>query len=724
MALIHRRLPVESLRGAHRAPGGRKPIPVALLATATLLLTSQASPQTSLQTPSQSAPQTASRTWLRVRAAGLHGRTVELGDFRRGATALLSGADPVTDGLWLPLPPGADPSALAITPPLDAPPAVDVVALPATLSDSWAVVPLPLGAWGVPSLEGVREIHISRGQRGRLRAGSIRELQERASRCPTVRKAPAAMAFPARVADFEAGPIEPLGNRFGFFAGRGAKVWGERVRDAASTRLAITANLDDAKSYGGFWLSLAPASWLDDPEAGADARGLASIAIRGRGIPRGIVKISDDKGAKNDASVVVGTLEGAADPDGTWLRVLPLPDSTLDLSKLRSLVIDLTKAGSGTLELEEIVVLGKAGSAPPVFVSAAGPAPEGSPKAGLWVWNTKELYAPGSEWRQRLLATIDRWKLTEVYLQLPHQEGDKSLGDWNDEPRSAALAGVIGELHRKGVKAHALDGAAWLALPESRDELLALARSVRDYNAAQPEEARFDAIHLDIEPYLLPTWGGRRRPELAASLVEGLTGTKKILGALPLWLDIPFWYDSTEETTVETGERAGCAKADLLRELFRISDGIGVMSYRTRADGADGLTSTALSELALGRELGKPVRLGIETIKLPLEEGWDAALAGPAATPGKAAVALPVQGPGGYSLFTTSATESELRWLKANGYRIVAAEPSDSAPPSKITFFGRTAEEIRAVVDESLELARRSGVPADGVAYHELRALP
>jgi hypothetical protein len=673
---------------------------------------------------SQPAPQPATRSWLRVRAEGLYGRRVELGDVHRGALALLAGVDPVADGLWLPLPPGTDRSALRIDPPLPSPPALDVVELPSALSDSWVLVPLPLAAWGVASLDEVASISIGRGQRGRFRASSFRGRNERASLCPPVRVAPTPIVLPARIADFEAGPLEPLRNRFGFFAGRGGTVVGERVRDGASSRLAITATLDAEKSYGGFWLQLAPATWLDDPEAGADARGLVAIAVRGHGTPRGVVKLSDVKASKREESVVVGTLDGAPDADGSWLRVLPVPEGKLDLSRLRSLLIDFSSARSGRLEVDEIVFLGRGQAAPPPFVSAQGAAPAGPPKAGLWVWTTNELLTPGSEWRPKLFATIARWQLSEVYLQLPHQDGDSGFGDWNDAPRSAALADLIRELHRDGVEAHALDGAAWLALPEGRGDLVALAESVRDYNASQPADARFDAIHLDVEPYLLPNWGGRRRPELAASLVESLTLVKQTVGpSIPLWLDIPFWYDSTEETTVEAGARPGCAKRDLLNDLFRVADGIGIMSYRTRADGADGLTSTALGELALGRDCAKPVRLGVETIKLPADEGWSATLSGPDAVEGKAAVAFPSGAPG-YVLFTPSITAAELRWLKSNKYKVAYGEPEDSAPPSKISFYGRSADEIRAVVMESLELARRSGVAADGVAYHELRTLP
>ena len=147
------------------------------------------------------------------------------------------------------------------------------------------------------------------------------------------------------------------------------------------------------------------------------------------------------------------------------------------------------------------------------------------------------------------------------------------------------------------------------------------------------------------------------------------------------------------------------------------------MSYRTRADGADGLTSIALGELSLARELKKPVRLGIETISLPVEEAWEAKLGGGEPAAGKAAAAIPPGG-SGYVLFTPSLTASELRWLRANRFRVLEAVPGDSAPPSKITFYGRTADDIRSVVIEALELARRSGTPADGVAYHELRTLP
>lgn len=669
------------------------------------------------------AAQNEARTWAHVRAAGLYGHTVQLEETRRGTTSLLLGVDPATDGLWLPLPAGVEASSLRIEPELPAEPDVSVVEVPAQLSSTWAIVPLPLSAWGITSLDGLSSIHISRGQHGNLRASSISETKEQESVCAPERRRPPAMTFPARVADFEAGPVEPLGNRFGFFAGRGATVNGVRVRDAASTRMSITANLDAAGSFGGFWLQLAPSAWLDDPEAGVDARGLASIAIRGRGEPRGVVKVSDVSSAKKDDSAVIGTLEGAADADGSWLRVLPVPAGKLDLSRLRSLVVDLTPVHGGRVDIDEIDFLGAGETAPPLFEPAAATTSPSNPRAGIWVWNTDELFAPDSEWRERLLDTITRWKLTEVYLQIPHADGDATLAVWSDAQRSAALADLIGVIHRAGVQVHALDGAAWLALPEERADLVALAASVHDYNAAHPAATRFDALHLDIEPYLLPAFGGRRRPELLSGLLDSLTTTKKTIGAMPLWLDIPFWYDSKDETTVETGPRAGCAKSDFLQSLFTIADGIGVMSYRTRADGADGLASIALGELAIARDRNKPVLLGIETIRLPVEEGWDAELAGGGARAGDAVAAIPPVQPA-YVLFSPSASASELRWLRKNRYRVLAAVPSDSALPSKITFYGRSADDIRGVVSEALELARRSGTPADGVAYHELRTMP
>jgi hypothetical protein len=103
----------------------------------------------------------------------------------------------------------------------------------------------------------------------------------------------------------------------------------------------------------------------------------------------------------------------------------------------------------------------------------------------------------------------------------------------------------------------------------------------------------FQALHLDVEPYLLPGWPA-----------TGLTGFLGLLDALrtenlPLEADVPFWYD-----TVPAGT------GTLADEVIARVDALTVMSYR---DTATGILDVAADVLDRAGRAAVPVRLGVET---------------------------------------------------------------------------------------------------------------
>ena len=74
-------------------------------------------------------------------------------------------------------------------------------------------------------------------------------------------------------------------------------------------------------------------------------------------------------------------------------------------------------------------------------------------------------------------------------------------------------------------------------------------------------------------------------------------------GDVPLEADIPFWFDEVPG-----------GRTTLDREVLRRVDGVAVMAYRNRADGAStGRSRSAPTRSRRGRALGKPVRIGQET---------------------------------------------------------------------------------------------------------------
>jgi hypothetical protein len=678
----------------------------AVLAVAALLSSASSSPSPA--------------AYVRVRSPDLYGRVVVVDGQRYGATRLLAGADPERDGLWVQLPPGRT-ATVSVEPALSRAAHVEHVAVPDGLRSGWSVVPLPLGGWGAASLDEVASFAVSKGRRG-PHAGSValRRTETSAVGCAP-RPSFAPPALPARVADFEGGPLEPLGNRFGFFSGRGGTSSGRRVRDEHGTRLVVSVDAP-AGSFGGLWLELGPPAALADPSAGIDYGALDAIVIRGRGAPKGAVRLSDVDAAARDKGVAVGTLGGAAERDGTWTRRLELGEIRVDRRRLRALSIDLTPGG-GRLEIDEIVFVGRGQSVPPPH-HPPGSRASGRVERGLWVWHTRELLEDDAEVR-RLLKQARSWSLSELYLQIPHADDD-GLADWATSARVSALAALVTRLHAAGLRVHALDGAPWLALPEARPDLLALAASVATYNAGRPPSGRFDALHLDIEPYLLPGFSGPGRSELLASLANTLPLVKEA-ARLPLWIDVPFWFDSADSrTTVERGPEAGCAKPRFLDAALRVVDGLGVMAYRTRADGADGIAAVALGELTLARRSGKDMRVGVETIRLRDEEAWHVDLeAASRPVGGRPAVAIPAPD-AGYVLFTTAydPRDGDTLLRARPGLRVLAANHEKGAASTKISFHGRPRAEMEQVVGEALELLGRAGHRAPGIAYHEARTLP
>ncbi|GAB3824979.1 hypothetical protein ACFPIJ_63935 [Dactylosporangium cerinum] len=109
----------------------------------------------------------------------------------------------------------------------------------------------------------------------------------------------------------------------------------------------------------------------------------------------------------------------------------------------------------------------------------------------------------------------------------------------------------------------------------------------------------FRGLHVDVEPYLLPSWD-----EQQAALVPMLLALLDELARVgpPVELDVPFWLP-----TVQVG---GENLADAV--LARV-DGVTVMSYRNTATGGNSMIGVADDLLQRAGKAAKPARLGAET---------------------------------------------------------------------------------------------------------------
>lgn len=109
----------------------------------------------------------------------------------------------------------------------------------------------------------------------------------------------------------------------------------------------------------------------------------------------------------------------------------------------------------------------------------------------------------------------------------------------------------------------------------------------------------FRGLHVDVEPYLLPSWD-EQRAALVPRLLQLLDELARV--GPPVELDVPFWLP-----TVQVG---GENLADAV--LARV-DGVTVMSYRNTATGGNSMLGVADDLLRRAGKAAKPARLGAET---------------------------------------------------------------------------------------------------------------
>ncbi len=232
-------------------------------------------------------------------------------------------------------------------------------------------------------------------------------------------------------------------------------------------------------------------------------------------------------------------------------------------------------------------------------------------RTALWVWNTDEILQN----RNRCHTLLDfcvKHSISELFCQVPYRfESGEVMLTWPEEFRwfnSAAKS--------QGIAVHALNGDPKFVFPENQNQVTQWVTEIGAFNAQSELEERFSAIHLDIEPYVLPGW---QRPSSRDQLVRDYIALMRQISAmtkaisLPLGIDIPFWWDAVERDgkpafTYKTSNGA----MPILEVLFPLVDNIAVMSYRERVLGNNGVVFHCQTEFELGERFGVDVFAAVE----------------------------------------------------------------------------------------------------------------
>lgn len=221
-----------------------------------------------------------------------------------------------------------------------------------------------------------------------------------------------------------------------------------------------------------------------------------------------------------------------------------------------------------------------------------------------WVWQAKSVSDGGNE----LLENAAKHKINRLYVNV-----DMNLSQ-------EVYHTFISKASKAGIAVEALGGDPSWAVSGREGPMLKLASWVSNYNLAAEPEERFDAIHLDIKPYVLPQWKEDAKP-----LVQSWVANMKLLqehvkqaGAVEVNVDLPFWLDSYTVTGSRTTDDAD--NESLSHWFIGQFDHITLLAYRDSAQGNNGIIRLVEQEMIWADARNGSITVGVNTKPMPGEE--------------------------------------------------------------------------------------------------------
>ena len=308
-----------------------------------------------------------------------------------------------------------------------------------------------------------------------------------------------------------------------------------------------------------------------------------------------------------------GTTLGVIQPaqlDALHWREVRLPLSSLRANDKQVRFIRITAEGPGEAWFA-IDAMGVSPDGLPLVVSEATQQEVHSLDSALWVWQTEEILAERRRVEQ-LLDFCSQEGITVLFCQLPYSydRGIARLRLADKQRRFLEAASA------QGIAIHALDGAPHYVLPENHARMRQVLETLARFNEDGAPTQRYLALHLDNEPYLLEGWHdeSQQRDILAnyIALNRNLSDRANEVG-LEFGVDIPFWWDERRPKGQPkyTFNSVGGAHS-VLEALFPLVQNVGVMSYRDRVTGPNGVVRHCQDEFELGVQHGVDVFAAVE----------------------------------------------------------------------------------------------------------------
>jgi hypothetical protein len=221
-----------------------------------------------------------------------------------------------------------------------------------------------------------------------------------------------------------------------------------------------------------------------------------------------------------------------------------------------------------------------------------------------WIWKTGDIISDEGQTDQ-FVAFAQRNRINRVHVHinpdLPHQDLAAFIGKCN----SSTIPG--------GIVVEALMGdAGWIQNPHHQSVTTRL-RWVEEYQRVYAH-LPIRGLHLDIEPWQLPTWHGADQPEHIRQWVGCLQGFKSWAAAqqppLPVAADLPFWLHTLQYPGTTD-------RLDVV--MMTVLDGATFMTYRNTPQVLMDVAGAALEAGWRCRRRREGIYLAVECV--PSEEG-------------------------------------------------------------------------------------------------------
>lgn len=235
---------------------------------------------------------------------------------------------------------------------------------------------------------------------------------------------------------------------------------------------------------------------------------------------------------------------------------------------------------------------------------------------GMWIYKTDTI-APSTEASDQLFDFCEKRNITDLFWQVHFSklpEGGRVLENMD------VTRAFIKRAHARSLRFHALFGDPSHTLKAKHAVVFASADGIIAFNRAGPADARFDGIHLDIEPHGLPQWKKSdlaQKCDLLSQFVEvNHQAATRVHAADPRLIygaDIVFWLDKTnaEGKAVYPVTFHDVTK-DAAKHLLDVVDHAAIMSYRDTAEGQNGIVALVAKTIAYADTSKAKVFVGVK----------------------------------------------------------------------------------------------------------------